>query len=336
MIRHNTGFFLHEGSYSRQDLNVWDEVVKRDCYYTHLMPTAATVADIGAHIGFFASKWKEKCPEARITCVEACPENIPILQANVPFANVIHAACTYEPGELKLANSIQHGGKATGGSVVLPASTVIPQDQLDSLIYWEDSRPLPKVTLHEVMERMGVRFLDLLKLDCEGSEYSILEHAPLERIAFICGEYHDCAKWDAFVSRFKDWDYGHMSRTTGQGIFHLRNRHPIRTVVFTNGCFDLLGPHHIRFLKEARAIGDRLIVGLNSDRSVRELKGEGRIFDSEQALESLVAEIRPEVMVKGGDWSGKPLTGQLFADTVTVIPLSTGSTTSTIERIKCA
>src|SRR6201988_527564 len=98
-----------------------------------------------------------------------------------------------------------------------------------------------------------------------------------------------------------------------------------RRVVFTNGCFDLLHPGHIRSLELARELGDALIVGLNSDASVRQLKGEGRPVISEReraeilaALESVdavvifddltprevIARLLPDVLVKGGDWPG--------------------------------
>lgn len=96
-----------------------------------------------------------------------------------------------------------------------------------------------------------------------------------------------------------------------------------RTVVFTNGCFDILHAGHVRYLAAARALGDTLVVGLNSDRSVKNLKGPERpinneddraevlaalaavdyvvIFDDRTA-EGLVAEIKPDVYVKGGDY----------------------------------
>ena len=95
-------------------------------------------------------------------------------------------------------------------------------------------------------------------------------------------------------------------------------------LVFTNGCFDLLHAGHVRYLQQARALGDALAVGLNSDRSVRELKGEGRpvnpqddraevlaalgcvdyvvIFDGQRATDLLRA-VRPHVYAKGGDYT---------------------------------
>jgi D-beta-D-heptose 7-phosphate kinase/D-beta-D-heptose 1-phosphate adenosyltransferase len=103
-----------------------------------------------------------------------------------------------------------------------------------------------------------------------------------------------------------------------------------RALVFTNGCFDLLHPGHLRYLAEARALGDFLLVGLNSDRSVRALKGPARpilneavraemlaglaavdavtVFDQETPLE-LITFLGPDILVKGGDWPPERIVG---------------------------
>ncbi|MEW6127726.1 MAG: D-glycero-beta-D-manno-heptose 1-phosphate adenylyltransferase [Acidobacteriota bacterium] len=104
-----------------------------------------------------------------------------------------------------------------------------------------------------------------------------------------------------------------------------------RKVVFTNGCFDLLHPGHIRYLQQARALGDALIVALNSDASVKKLKGDSRpilkqderaevmaalacvdlvtIFDEETPRE-LIAQVLPDILVKGGDWAIDTIVGR--------------------------
>jgi rfaE bifunctional protein nucleotidyltransferase chain/domain len=107
-----------------------------------------------------------------------------------------------------------------------------------------------------------------------------------------------------------------------------------RSVVFTNGCFDLLHPGHVRSLREARDFGDLLVVGLNSDRSVGRLgKGPGRpilgeneraellaalemvdfvtLFDEDTPLE-LIRAVEPDVLVKGGDWNEADIVGAEF------------------------
>jgi rfaE bifunctional protein nucleotidyltransferase chain/domain len=128
-----------------------------------------------------------------------------------------------------------------------------------------------------------------------------------------------------------------------------------RRVVFTNGCFDLLHPGHIRSLELARALGDALIVGLNSDASVRQLKGEGRpvIAECERAeilaaLESVdavvifddltprevIARLLPDVLVKGGDWPGDQIVGREEVEAaggrVVSVPVVPGYSTSAI------
>jgi D-glycero-beta-D-manno-heptose 1-phosphate adenylyltransferase len=132
-----------------------------------------------------------------------------------------------------------------------------------------------------------------------------------------------------------------------------------KRVVFTNGCFDLLHPGHVRYLTQARALGDVLIVALNSDRSVRGLKGPGRpvmdqderaevisalsavdyvtIFDEETPRE-LIAVLLPDLLVKGGDWQVDQIVGreevEAAGGTVMSLPYIEGSsTTDLIERI---
>lgn len=134
-----------------------------------------------------------------------------------------------------------------------------------------------------------------------------------------------------------------------------------RKLVFTNGCFDLLHAGHVRYLQQARALGDALVVGLNSDRSVRELKGEGRplntqedraevlaalscvdfvvIFDGKRATELLRA-VRPHIYAKGGDYTPDTLDVEerealaLCGAKVEILPLVPGrSTTAIVGKI---
>ena len=131
-------------------------------------------------------------------------------------------------------------------------------------------------------------------------------------------------------------------------------------VVFTNGVFDLLHTGHIDLLTAARALGDSLIVGINTDDSVRRLKGPGRpvrteaerayvlaalecvdavtAFDEDTPLE-LVLAIRPDVLVKGGDYTPDTVVGRTEVESwggrVHVVPLTAGhSTTRIIEALR--
>lgn len=131
------------------------------------------------------------------------------------------------------------------------------------------------------------------------------------------------------------------------------------TVVFTNGCFDILHRGHVEYLAQARNEGDCLIVGLNSDDSVRRLKGDNRpinqeddralllaalecvdyviLFD-EDTPESLIRSVEPDVLVKGGDYTPDTIAGAKFVlsrgGIVQVIPFVDGySTSRTIQQI---
>jgi D-beta-D-heptose 7-phosphate kinase/D-beta-D-heptose 1-phosphate adenosyltransferase len=131
-------------------------------------------------------------------------------------------------------------------------------------------------------------------------------------------------------------------------------------VVFTNGVFDLLHPGHVDVLAAARAAGDALVVGVNSDDSVRRLKGPTRpvrsaveralvlgalesvdavaVFEQDTPLELIVA-LRPDVIVKGGDYSPATVVGrrevESWGGSVIIVPLTPGqSTTSIIEKLR--
>ncbi len=127
-------------------------------------------------------------------------------------------------------------------------------------------------------------------------------------------------------------------------------------IVFTNGCFDILHRGHVDYLRKARKLGDLLVVGLNSDESTRRLKGPSRpinkqedrafmlaaldcvdyvvIFDEDTPYE-LLSQIKPDLLVKGGDYKPDQVAGREFAGEVAIIDFVNGySTTSIVERMK--
>lgn len=129
-----------------------------------------------------------------------------------------------------------------------------------------------------------------------------------------------------------------------------------KKIIFTNGCFDILHAGHVRYLETAKSYGDVLILGLNSDRSVTALKGEGRpintqldrayilaaleavdyvvVFDDDTPYD-LIKAIKPHILVKGGDYEGKQVVGQDIADELKLVQFVDGkSTTKTIEKIQ--
>ena len=140
----------------------------------------------------------------------------------------------------------------------------------------------------------------------------------------------------------------------------LRKYKAKKKIVFTNGCFDLLHAGHVSYLEKARSLGDALIIGLNSDSSVKKLKGKSRplieqknrarvlsalscvdfivIFSAPTPL-SLIKKIKPNVLVKGGDWKIKDIVGadflRSYGGTVKSLPYLKGfSTKGLIKKIK--
>ncbi len=132
------------------------------------------------------------------------------------------------------------------------------------------------------------------------------------------------------------------------------------SVVFTNGCFDILHPGHLQLLSGCAALGDRVVVGLNADASVKRLKGPSRPLNNEQTRaqmlaanifidavvifnedtpEKLIHALRPDVLVKGGDWQKEQIVGADFVEgnggKVCTIPFLEGfSTTGIIDKVK--
>ena len=129
-------------------------------------------------------------------------------------------------------------------------------------------------------------------------------------------------------------------------------------LVFTNGCFDLLHPGHLRYLSEARRLGDRLVVAVNADATVTKLKGKGRpLVPLEERMEILAAlevvdyvipfeeetpaevirEVEPDVLVKGGDWAPDQIVGKATVEAaggrVFSLPYASGYSTSRLIQL---
>lgn len=143
-----------------------------------------------------------------------------------------------------------------------------------------------------------------------------------------------------------------------KNLLHRLQEHRDRgqKIVFTNGCFDILHRGHVTYLRAARELGDLLVVGVNTDASVKRLKGESRPINNEDdrayLLESLacvdyiikfgedtphelLSHIRPDILVKGGDYKVEEVVGREFAQEVILIDFVNGySTTKTIQQMK--
>jgi len=141
--------------------------------------------------------------------------------------------------------------------------------------------------------------------------------------------------------------------------FMVSETHKNQKIVFTNGCFDILHAGHVLYLQEAKALGDILIVGLNSDNSVKRLKGDSRpinnekdraivlsglasvdyvIIFEEDTPYNLIAQIQPDVLVKGGDWAPESIIGydivmKKGGEVRSLVFVEGKSTTEIIEKI---
>lgn len=133
-------------------------------------------------------------------------------------------------------------------------------------------------------------------------------------------------------------------------------RNKNKVIVITNGCFDILHVGHVKLLKRAKELGDRLIIALNSDESVRRLKGSGRPINTLKDRAFLLSALRfvdavtyfeedtpyklykglcPDILVKGGDYKEYDVIGREFAKKVVIIPFVEGySTTSILLKAK--
>ena len=161
-------------------------------------------------------------------------------------------------------------------------------------------------------------------------------------------EYESSLNKSSSDEHIKTWD------EISYIVSELKNKN--KKIIFTNGCFDILHIGHIKYLEKSKSFGDILILGLNSDKSIRRLKGKNRpiniqtdrayilaslevvdyvvIFDEDTPFD-LITLIKPDVLVKGGDYEGKEVIGQDIAKELKLVEfINDKSTTKTIERIQ--
>jgi D-beta-D-heptose 7-phosphate kinase / D-beta-D-heptose 1-phosphate adenosyltransferase len=217
----------------------------------------------------------------------------------------------------------------------------------------------------EVFDVTGAGDTVLAALGYSLASGSTLEHAvelANAAAAVVVGKLGSATVTIDEVQRYQTRE--HLNVNSQQAIVSLNSLQPIletekrrgNRVVFTNGCFDILHAGHVHYLCKARELGDILVVGLNSDASVKQLKGDGRPINSEEdrafvlaALKAvdyvvifeeqtplaLIRAIAPHLLVKGGDYKIEEIVGREFADETIVLPFIDGkSTTSTIATIR--
>ena len=229
-------------------------------------------------------------------------------------------------------------------------------------IYDETMRRFPTVA-KEVFDVTGAGDTVIASLSFAlASGFSIDEAAPFANhaAAVVVGKIGSAtvtlSEIEAYESSLHQ-STSEMHIKTKEEIYALSERlkREGKKVVFTNGCFDILHVGHVKYLQEAKSYGDVLIVGLNSDSSVRSLKGPTRpvnteadrayilaaleavdyvVVFSEETPHDLIQNIAPDILVKGGDYEGKKVVGAEFAKELRLVQFVDGkSTTATIARI---
>lgn len=166
----------------RFDREIIDEVFKTDIYrmWAWKLPAGSVVVDIGAHIGAFTAFVHSLVPDAKLIAVEIDEDNCAVCEANVgPYATVIHAACV---GDVLPLGYYQGGSNSGGSRMTFEKMSIM--------------RPLPDaLTLSQIIEQQGLDRIDMLKLDCEGCEHSVLRKAAadgsLKLVQRIAAEYHE-------------------------------------------------------------------------------------------------------------------------------------------------
>jgi FkbM family methyltransferase len=202
------------------DLEICDQVPGE--YYPHLIdyPALQTCIDIGGHIGTFTAFVKTQAPECRIKTVELDAANYALLKVNTrqwTDVSTYHRLCGYDAGFNAYLRNVENYGNI---ALIKDGEPIPPGYELVT--------NLPaRITLEELITEW--ERVDLLKLDCEGSEFDILSHVNRETLAkftWIVGEYHTHAgDFKALVNTLHDFEVIELEAAPDWGHFLLRNKH---------------------------------------------------------------------------------------------------------------
>ena len=234
----------------------------------------------------------------------------------------------------------------------------------DGIAFFDDELRIHPTVAREVYDVTGAGDTVLASLgyalSCNYSIEEAIEFANLAagivvgKIGSATTTLDEIAEYKS--SLHKSTSDSHIKTRNEIQIISKRLKNNGKKLVFTNGCFDIIHAGHIRYLEKTKSYGDVMIVGLNSDKSVKELKGRSRpvnsqedralilasieavdyvvIFDEDTPYE-LIKAIRPHMLVKGADYKGKTVIGEDLVEECKLVKFIDGkSTTKTIEKIR--
>ncbi len=188
---------------AEQDRYVIDEVITRDTYRLRNMKQRGfepeTIVSIGSHIGTFEVIAHALWPEARIVSVEPNKESFAILQRNAPFASAYNVAITYKTQGIFCDNEVSTGGGFISTKEEFEhipeydsTSGLVAEKIEHGSVYHIADENIDRMTFEDLIRAEHLSKIDLLKLDCEGGEWGIIEHLPIPGldIRYLVGEWH--------------------------------------------------------------------------------------------------------------------------------------------------
>lgn len=239
------GFNLITRGEKYGDWNVIEEVIQGDCYEIANMQNAEpvkTIVDVGAHIGCFSMMAYKRFPDATVYSFEPNKRSFELLRINAPFALAFNGAVYYSDAPILLTD----GEGATGGGFVaekeVTDALMAENQKTDSFIYTVMQDTIEKITIEKIIADNAIEQIDLLKLDCEGSEMNIFRNISKEaanKVRRIVGEYHlcmtsdgvGCASWSEFKA-LGEATFPHLTfhprRIAAIELFYTTNKQKIR------------------------------------------------------------------------------------------------------------
>lgn len=218
------GFVVRKELFDQDEVIVRDVIID-DCYRVSDLPSPiANFIDVGSHIGTFARRIHQRFPRARGVGVDPIRDNNILSRVNGyhSYNNVLTGAVYYGASQVAVNSTVFLGSGNSGGTYVGESPTP-PSDPR-----YREAGAVNTFTIEEIMTDMGWSVLDLLKLDCEGSEINILQNCTvLDKIGVIVGEWHDRGKfmevWGTLFEKTGKWNLD-ILREGDIGLFRLSQK----------------------------------------------------------------------------------------------------------------